>query len=43
MKLPKTLQTLVDKTKARYIITDIVNKDLEHHLLDNYTEWTIKQ
>lgn len=30
----------MDKTKARYIITDIVNKDLEHHLLDNYTEWT---
>lgn len=26
--------------QIKHIITDIVNKDLEH-LLDNYTEWTI--
>lgn len=35
-----TLHQYDTLTQVKYIITDIVNKDLEH-LLDNYTEWTI--
>lgn len=35
-----TLHQYDTLTQIKHIITDIVNKDLEH-LLDNYTEWTI--
>lgn len=34
-----TLHPYDTLTQVKYIITDIVNKDLEH-LLDNYTDWT---
>ena len=35
-----TLHQYDTLTQVKHIITDIVNKDLEH-LLDNYTEWAI--
>lgn len=35
-----TLHQYDTLTQVKHIITDIVNKDLEH-LIDNYTEWTI--
>ena len=35
-----TLHQYDTLTQVKYIITDIVNKDLEH-LIDNYTDWTI--